>query len=134
MPASSRHQGGTSLIGLLFWAMLIGGAALTLMKLFPLYNEKWKVVAAMHAVANMPGISEMSIHEIHKYTLRNFEISALDHFDNRNIAKALTVERDEVSKGRVMRFAYEIRRPFFGELDIVLKLDERLPIAGKALD
>ena len=134
MPASDRHQGGTSLVGLLFWAVVVGGAAVVLMKLFPLYNEKWKVVATMHAVAGMPGISEMSVYDIRKYTLRNFEISDLDHFDDRNIAKALNVERDEVTKGRVMRFAYEIRRPFFGELDIVLKLDERLPIPGKALE
>jgi len=134
MPAGNRSQKGVSLIGLLFWAVVLGAATLVVMKLFPLYNEKWKVTAAMHSVAAQPGIGEMSVYDVRKYVLRNFEISDLREFDERNIVKALTVERDEATKARVMRFAYEIRRPFFGELDIVLKLDERLPIPGKGLD
>jgi hypothetical protein len=134
MPAIGRCQRGASLLGLLFWAVVVGAAALVVMKLFPLYNERWKVVAAMHAVAAQPGVAEMSVHDIRKFVLRNFEISELRHFDDRNLPKALTVERDEASKGRVMHFAYEIRRPFFGDLDIVLKLDERMPLPGKGLD
>jgi len=134
MHTHGRHQAGVSLRGLLFWAVLLGAAALTLMKLFPLYNEKWKVVAAMNSVAAQPGISEMGAYEIRKFILRNFEISDLDHFDERNLAKALTVERDPQTKGRLMHFAYEIRRPFFGELDLVLRLDEKLAIPGKVVE
>jgi hypothetical protein len=134
MRISRRRQAGVSLQGMMFWAVIVGAAALTLMKLFPLYNEKWKVVAAMNSVAAQPGIAEMSTRDIHKFVLRNFEISDLDLFDQRNLPKALKVERDPETKGRFMHFAYEIRRPFFGELDIVLKLDEKLPIPGKSLD
>jgi len=43
MRTRGRAEAGASLSGLLFWAVVVGAAALTVMKLFPLYNEKWKV-------------------------------------------------------------------------------------------
>jgi len=85
----------------------------------------------MNAVAAQPGIAEMSAYDIRKFVLRNFEISDVDQFNERNLPKVLRIERDPQTKGRFMHFAYEIRRPFFGELDIVLKLDEKLPIPGQ---
>jgi hypothetical protein len=124
------RQRGTSLIGLLFWCALIGGAALVAMKLFPIYNEKWKAVAAMKSVANQPGIADMSPSDIRKFILKNFEISDLDTFDERNLPQAFKVLRSKTGGGRVMQFAYEIRRPFFGELDLVMKMNESINIPG----
>lgn len=128
------RQRGTSLMGLLFWCVLIGGATLVVMKLFPLYNEKWKVVAAMQSVAAQPGIGEMSSFDIRKFILRNFEISDVDQFNEQNLQKVFKVLKKKDGKGRIMHFEYEIRRSFFGELDIVMKLNEEIEIPGVGVE
>ena len=60
LPAKQR---GLTLWGLLMGGALLGFAALTLMKLFPLYNESFKVHAAMQAVAGMQEIGQKGVQE-----------------------------------------------------------------------
>lgn len=130
----SRHrQGGLTLISLLFFAVLIGFTALVVMKLFPLYNERFKVVAAMKAVAGMPNIRDQSTQDIKKFILRNFEVSDVDRFSEQNIGKVLKVTRKPSGGGRVLNMTYEIRGPLFADLDIVMNFNQSIDIAGAGL-
>ncbi|RZL11674.1 MAG: DUF4845 domain-containing protein [Rubrivivax sp.] len=50
-PRATRRQRGITLFGLLFWAVLVGGAAVILMKLFPAINEYRTIQSMVTAVA-----------------------------------------------------------------------------------
>jgi DMSO reductase anchor subunit len=84
------YQRGFTLIGFLVVCVLVGFAALVVMRLFPLYNESFKVRAALEAVASQPDIAQKTAHEI--------------------------------------------RTLVFGNLDVVLKIDESITIAGAATE
>ncbi len=52
MTVSFRHrQRGVTLIGLLFWAILIGMIALVAMRVFPTLNEYWTIQRTVNKVA-----------------------------------------------------------------------------------
>lgn len=123
-------QRGLTLMGLLFGALLLGFTALVLMKLFPLYNEYFKVRAAMDSVSKQPNIANMSAQEIRTFIMRNFDVSDVDRLTDADLKKYLQVTRGESGQDRVMSMVYEARGPLFWNLDIVLKVDERRSIPG----
>lgn len=123
---------GMTMIGFLLGCGLIGFAAIVVMKLFPLYNESFKVRAALEAVSHQPEIAEKSAVQIRTLVMRNFEVSDVDRFTDHNIKNVLSVKRDESGRQRVARMAYEARGALFGNLDVVLKIDESVIIAGAA--
>lgn len=128
------YQRGVTLIGFFVVCVLVGFAALAVMKLFPLYNESFKVRAALEAIASQPEISQKTAHEIRTLVMRNFDVSDVDRFTDATLKNALSVKRDPSGKQRLVRMAYEARGPLFGGLDVVLKIDESITIAGAATE
>ncbi|MGH8478134.1 MAG: DUF4845 domain-containing protein [Gammaproteobacteria bacterium] len=128
------YQRGFTLLGFLVVCVLVGFAALVVMKLFPLYNESFKVRAALEAIATQPEIAQKTAYEIRTLVMRNFEVSDVDRFTDATLKNALSVKRDPSGKQRLVRMAYEARGPLFGGLDVVLKIDESITIAGAATE
>ena len=124
------YQRGFTFIGFFVVCALVGFAALVVMKLFPLYNESFKVRAALEAIASQPEIAQKTAQEIRTLVMRNFEVSDVDRFTDATLKNALSVKRDPSGKQRLVRMAYEARAPLFGNLDVVLKIDESITIAG----
>ncbi|MGH8577009.1 MAG: DUF4845 domain-containing protein [Gammaproteobacteria bacterium] len=131
VPSSQR---GLTLIGFFVVCVLVGFAALVVMKLFPLYNESFKVRAALESISSQPEIAQKTAQEIRSLVMRNFEVSDVDRFTDATIKNALSVKRDPSGRQRLVRMAYEARGPLFGGLDVVLKIDESITIAGAATE
>ncbi|MGH8467814.1 MAG: DUF4845 domain-containing protein [Gammaproteobacteria bacterium] len=131
IPAKQR---GLTLWGLLIGGALLGFAALTLMKLFPLYNQSFKVRAAMQAVAGMPEIGQKGVREIRGLIMRNFDVSDVDTITDNDLQKYLKVVGNPDGKGRLMTMIYEDRGPLFGDLDVVLKFNESIAIPGMGIE
>lgn len=130
-----RDQRGVSLSGLLYACVLLGFAAIVVMRLFPLYNEKFKVDSALTHVTSQPLIGSQSAADIVKTVLRDFEVSDMDRFENpQSLSKVLKIERLSNGRGRRLHMAYEIRGPLFGPLDLVLKYDRQIEFAGASDD
>ena len=128
-----RHQQrGITLSGLIYSCIIIGFAAVVVMKLFPIYNEKTKVDFALEKVANSPESGTRSKMDLVKSIMRQFEVSDVDRWKTQEFAKLLKVERKKGSKTKIMSLDYEIRGPLFGELDVVLKYQNALPLSGGA--
>lgn len=125
-----RRQAGVGFLGFLVLAALVGFGALVLMKLFPLYNESFKVTSAMKAVAGRVDIAEQSPAAIRDLMLRNFEVQDLDDFNAGNIRQHLVVAKAPTGQGRVMTFTYERRTHLVGNLDVVLNFQREQPLAG----
>lgn len=132
MGTNRHYQLGVSLSGLLFWAVLLGFAALVGMKLFPLYNEKMQVDKAMQNAA-ASATSTTGKADLVKNILRQFEVADVDRWDNADFFRLLQVGRAPNSTKRVMSLEYEIRGPFFGDLDVVLKYKRVEPLPASDL-
>lgn len=127
-------QRGITLSGLIYGCILLGFVALVLMKLFPLYNEKTKVDFALEKVAGQSESSRMSKIAIVRLIMRQFEISDVDRWRVQELAKLLKIKTLKSGKGKIMSLEYEIRGPFFGELDIVLKYHNSLKLGRARTD
>jgi len=128
------YQRGFTLIGFFVACVLVGFTALVVMKLFPLYNESFKVRAALEAISRQPEIAQKTAQEIRTLVMRNFEVSGVDRFSEATLKNVLSVKRDPSGRQRLVRMAYEAPGPLFGNLDAVLKIDESITIAGAATE
>lgn len=123
-----HRQRGITLSGLIYSCIIIGFMAVVAMKLFPLYNEKTKVTFALEKVASTAGSASRSKMELVKSIMRQFEVSDVDRWRTEEFAKLLKIERKKGSKIKTMSLDYEIRGPLFGELDVVLKYENAIPL------
>lgn len=120
-------QAGVALSGLLFWCVVLGMVAVTGMRLFPLYNEKVKVDMAMTQVGEL-ATGDSSKVELSSALLKQFEVSDVDRWSEPELLKLLKVGRLPNDPARSMSLTYEIRAPFFGALDIVLRYHKIVPL------
>jgi len=111
----ARHQQGISLIGLLFWAVLVSAVAVLIMKLFPVINEYRTLQKMVQQVADEGG---GSVPEIRKsfdrlasveYGIESIRSSDLD----------ITKENDKV----VVRFAYDKEIELLDPVYLLIKFE-----------
>ena len=127
-------HGGISLSGLIYTSIIFGIVAVTGMKLFPLYNEETKVDFSLEKIASQKESAKMTKREIVRLVMRQFEVSEVRRWSTAEFAKVLKVEKLKAGKGKLMKLNYEIRGPFFGELDVVLKYDKTLKLGAAVTD
>lgn len=128
-----RHQQrGVSLSGLIMACVVIGAVALVAMKLFPIYNEKFKVDLAMDKLASTPEASRMSKREMAKVLQAQFDVNDVQPVKSNKLAKMLKVSGKGGQKS--VNFAYEVRGPLFGELDVVLVYDKTVVLGASKTD
>lgn len=120
MTMNMTRQRGMSLSELLFFCVLLGGAAMTGMRLFPLYNEKMKVDLAIDKVAQDPEAGNRTKAQIVDTIMRNFEVSDVDRWNAQEFSRLLQIDRATTERGRVVRLEYDIRNSFCCDLDVVL--------------
>ena len=119
-------RGGVSLSGLIYSSIIFGIIAVTGMKLFPLYNEKFKVDLALEKVAGQKESARMSKTDLVKLIQRQFEVSEVRRWSRNEFTKLLQVKKLKNGRGKQMSLEYEIRGPFFAELDIILNYEKSL--------
>ena len=130
-----RHsRGAITISGLIYVCVIFGTIAVVAMKLFPLYNEKFKVDLALEKVAGQAESARMSKTDIVKLIGRQFEVSEVRRWKMVDFAKILKIKKLKGGKGKIMSLDYEIRESFFGELDIVLKYSKVLKLGVPATD
>lgn len=125
---SRRLQQGVSLSGLIFWCVLLGGASMIGMKLFPLYNEKMKVDFAFEEVMREPSIGNWTKQDIVKAIMKQFEVSDVDRWSTVEFSKLLQLEPARAGRGRLVSLYYEIRGPLCCKLDVVLNYEKEVEL------
>lgn len=113
-------QRGITLSGLIMASIVLGVVALTIMKLWPVYNEKIKVDQAMAKLAADPDGFRMTKQQMVNAIMRQFDVSDVETFDTPRLNKTLQVGRKKHSPNKVVMLAYEIRAPLFSNLDIIM--------------
>ncbi len=131
MMLMKNKQGGITFLGFLFACALVIFFAYLGMRLWPLFNEKIKVDQALENIAAREDIAKLSKGKIINYLLRHFEVEDVDQFERPSDLKDIfSVKKIKGKKKRLMRMAYEIRRPILSNLDVVYKYDKSIVIDG----
>jgi len=134
MTHSLTKQRGITLSGLLATSVVFGTLALTGMKVWPIYNEKFKVDLAMDKLATMPEGSRMTKVAAARALERQFDVQDVDSIDFNKLMKILEVQSKKGSQDKVAKLAYEIRAPFFSNLDLVMNYEKTVELGSPAAD
>ena len=129
-----RRQTGVTLSGLIAACIVFGSVALVAMKLWPIYNEKFKVDLAMESLTNLNEGERLGRAALANALQRQFDVQGVDSVDPRKLPKMLEIETRKGEKGKFVRLAYEIRGPFFSNFDLVMNYDKTVQIGAGSND
>ena len=114
---SLRGQRGVSLLGLLFWAVLIGFVALVGMKTFPSINEYLTIQRAVNQIAKSGAASVPEIRQaFEKQKEIEYSISSIGGKD-----LEITKENDKV----VIGFKYDKEVELYGPVSLLIHYEGR---------
>ncbi len=114
---SPRRQSGVTLIGLLFWAVLISSVALLAMKVFPAVSEYRTILTMVNKISESGGSTAPEISAA-------FERAASVEYGVTSItAKDLDVTKEDEKV--VIRFAYDKEIPLFEPVYLLIKFEGR---------
>lgn len=112
---ASRHQSGITLIGLLFWAVLLGATALVLMKVFPAVNEYRTIQSMVNKIAQTGATSVPEVRAaFEKARSIEYGVTAVTGRD-----LEVTKEDEKV----VIKFAYDKEIPLIEPVYLLIKFE-----------
>jgi hypothetical protein len=127
-----NEQRGVTFLGWCIILAIIGYFVLFTLRLFPLYNEKMIVNAAMESVASRPGVDKMSDTDVFKNFLRTVQVGGTQRFDDRSIKELAKIEKPkQKGEARKLTVIFEIRNKFFQDIDLVLNYNKSVELTGK---
>ncbi|MEM9102169.1 MAG: DUF4845 domain-containing protein [Pseudomonadota bacterium] len=120
---TKTKQQGITMLGLLMTLGLIGFFSLIAIKLFPLYFEGLTAKSVIRELSEDPSVATRSIREIRKSLSARFDISQI------NSVKAGEVKIKTLQGGkRQVLLDYEVRTPFLGNVDLIVKFVEEVEL------
>jgi hypothetical protein len=122
----ARRQQGITLMSFIVVLVIVAFFALVVMKLFPMYSEYYNVKGVMNELAAQPNSASMTQPQIQADLDRRFNIAYVESVQKQHV-KILRAGR-----GAQLNIAYEVRRPLFGNLDVVGKFDYTVDLSGAA--
>ena len=122
-------------IGFVGWCSILGVLAffvLTGLRIFPLYTEKFSVIAAMNSTANLPKAEELSKADVRRSFQKNIEINSnsirfSSHIDLKKLVK---IETDKKSKKKYIHIVYEGRNEYIKDIKFLLEFDHKVELGG----
>ncbi len=135
MKTTCSRQTGLTMIGLIFILSFIGIMVLFVLRAFPLYNEKFQVIAAMNSAASS-ATNDMSDKEIGQSFLKSLQATTnIQRFTDRNLKDYVEIVKPE-GKGdqKEFRVHYQATNVLVKDLNLMLAVDHKVPIRGGASD
>jgi uncharacterized protein DUF4845 len=130
-----KKQNGLTALGLVFILALVGLVVLIVLRLFPLYNEKFQVESALNSVASKPNAISLTNKKAGKAFLKALAVTNISRFTDDNIKESLVIIKPK-KKGqpRILHLSYESRNVFVGDIYFVLVNDRKVPLTGPNVD
>lgn len=124
---SARPSAQRGVSGVLFLVILalIGLAAVVGMRIVPMYVEHFTVRSTLEGLKDDPEVKQMSPAEIREGIERRFNINNVTTVGK----KDLKIRREQ--NGVVIELAYEVRRPLFGNLDVIGRFNETVVLPSQ---
>ena len=115
--ASKYRQRGITLIGLLFWSVIVAFAALLAMRVLPTLNEYFTIQSAVNKIASSnPGTVGEIRQQFDKQKDIEYSISSISGKD-----LDITKENDKI----VIRFAYDKELELIAPVYLLIKYEGR---------
>lgn len=118
----NRKQGGLTLIGFIIvlgFGLLI---AYTGMRVIPMYLEYHALVSSLNTLQNTPGAKDMDPARMRSNIINSLWVN----YASNNIRREhIRISR---SDGVKVRVAYEVRKPWVGNLDLVGKFERTITL------
>ena len=108
-----NRQKGVTFIGFVMLLVIVGFFAYAAMRLVPIYTEYFAVKSAMKAVAAESGAAEMQPGDIRNMLIKRFDVSYVTSVRPNDIR----ISRD---RNPSITIAYEVRKPFLSNVDLVV--------------
>lgn len=108
-----NKQKGLTFIGFVMLLAILGFFAYAAMRLVPIYTEYFAVKSAMKAVAAESGSAQMQPGDIRNKLIKRFDVSYVTSVNPNDIR----VRRD---RNPSITIAYEVRKPFISNVDLVV--------------
>ena len=120
-----RRMAGMSGLGFLLLLLLIGFFALLVIRLFPVYLEHYNVSASLRSLTTEPREGGLDSARIRELLLRRFEINDVTHVNGKHI------QIEPTSEGTRVAIAYEVRKPFMANVDLVVSFRDAVMLPRK---
>lgn len=108
-----NRQKGITFVGFVMVLAIVGFFAYIAMRLVPIYIEYFSVKSAMKAVAAESGAAEMQPGDIRNMLIKRFDVSYVTSVRPNDIR----ISRD---RNPSVTIAYEVRKPFISNVDVVV--------------
>ena len=134
MKHSMKQQTGLTFIGLCFILSFIAIVVVFVLRLFPLYNEKFQIEAAMNTVVSQPESAKRSIEETRSAFMRALAVTNINRFNNKNIKDHVNIIKPAKSgEPPMLHVQYEATNKLFADIQLLLSFDRQLALAGSTV-
>lgn len=123
----ARNQKGITLMSFVIVLVVVGFFALVAMKLFPIYSEYYNLKGVMKEFAAQPNSAALTPAQMQTEMDRRFNIAYIESVKSREHLKIVRTGRTAQ-----LTVSYEVRKPMFGNLDVVAKFDHTVDLSGTA--
>ncbi|MFQ5488406.1 MAG: DUF4845 domain-containing protein [Gammaproteobacteria bacterium] len=125
MTGDKKKMKGLTGLGFLLLLVLIGFFALLAIRLFPIYLEHYNVTASLKSLQSEAQQAPLSRKEVKDLLLRRFQINDISHLGKEQI------KVESRNRGKLVTIAYEVRKPFIGNIDLVVSFKDSLELQGQ---
>lgn len=112
-----RHQRGLTMIGLLFFALLLGFVAYTAWRLLPAYLDYWAVKKALVDMSQDPALSDSGLAAYRDAFEKRLYISSITDVGRKDL------EMEKVNNGVRLKAKWTVRKPFIGPVNLCLDFE-----------
>jgi len=116
----AQRQRGMSTLSLLMVVALVGLGITCGLKMIPAYIDYWQVKGIFESVEADPAIKQASPKMIEVMLQKRLDINLIQGFDPKE-AVSIREEDGEV----FVEFYYEVRKPLFANVDVVMKFEHQ---------
>lgn len=123
-------QRGITFLGFIILMAVLAFFVATALAIYPLYYEKYQVVASLETVVNRPDADKLSTSEVRKYFMRGIALTNIKRFNKGVVNEHLKVLKAKKGQPKQVRLKYEARNNYFKDLYFVLDVEEYRPLGN----
>lgn len=135
MKNSLKQQSGITFMGLCFVLAFIAIVVIFTLRLFPLYNEKFQIEAAMRSVVSQPNAAKKTIVDTRKDFLKALSVTNINRFTDQTVKEYVMVDKP-TKKGEpsMLHVKYNATNALFSDIQLLMAFDKKIPMGGAGAD
>jgi hypothetical protein len=131
MKRSYNRQSGLTFIGLVFILAVIAVVVLFVLRLFPLYNEKFQIESAMQTVVSQPDAAKKSLADTRTSFMRALAVTNISRFTSANVKDHVFILKPKSSgEPPMLQVKYQATNKLFADVQLLLVFDKQLPLTN----